>query len=275
MQARSLRPLTLLLVLAAASACDPDQSDELGFDGEPLDESDDDLAETGEPLDEILDLGSDEPGSVGAELGEEAEVVASCGFGLSSTITAQYNVNSNATTGSITGLGNGNYRLVGTQTSGPQDLDHWYIAHDFITVDTNFDNPVSFDPEDGDRIDVYMRAGINAPGGNYQLRVQLKNSLGFNVCQDTVTLQVAGRCNSVGWWYTNPWPSPFYDGANCYVTYLPGNTQGFVWNNAWYAVPTNGNQCAIGSFDGANCYIGSPPGGQQAFIYGGQLYFTP
>jgi hypothetical protein len=268
MHIRSLRPrfFPLVLALTLASACDPD---ELGFDGELLDESDDSLAETGEPL---PDLGSDE---LELEPGEEEEVVASCGFGFASTITAQYNVNSNATIGSFTGFNNGNYRLVGTQTSGPQPLDHWYIAHNFTAVDTDFNNPVTFSAQQGDRLDVYMRAGINAPGGNYQLRVQLKNILGFGLCQDTVTLQVAGRCNSVGWWYANPWPSPFYDGSNCYVTYLPGNTQGFVWNNAWYAVPTNGNQCAIGSFDGANCYIGSAPSGQQAFIYGGQLYFTP
>jgi hypothetical protein len=97
-----------------------------------------------------------------------------------------------------------------------------------------------------------------------------------NVYDCTVLIQLRiPDCTHVGWWWNSSWPTPSYDGANCYVATPPPGQQSFVWNNSWYVTPQNGNQCAMGGFDGANCYVGSAPAGHGAFIWSGYFYFTP
>ena len=64
-----------------------------------------------------------------------------------------------------------------------------------------------------------------------------------------------------------------YDGANCF--YMKKPATGFVWNGAFYTRPTNGNRCAIGTYDGANCYLATIPTGTSAFELSGRWYVTP
>ena len=125
----------------------------------------------------------------------------------------------------------------------------------------------------GDTFELTMNAPANAaPGAVYTSKIKLN---GGGQCTDYyVNLRIAD-CTSVGWWPSNPWPTPTFDNANCYVTSIPQGQQKFIYNNSWYVTPTNGNQCAVGVFDGANCYIGSPPGGHTAFFYDDGVYFTP
>lgn len=125
----------------------------------------------------------------------------------------------------------------------------------------------------GDTFNLTLQAPANAaPGAVYSGRIKLN---GGGQCTDYwFNLRIAD-CRTVGWWSTNPWPTPWFDNANCYVAALPPGQTSFVHNNSWYVQETAGNQCAVGVFDGANCYIGSAPGGHTAFIWNNALYYTP
>jgi hypothetical protein len=85
---------------------------------------------------------------------------------------------------------------------------------------------------------------------------------------------------------TNPCPSGgVYDGANCYMWSVPGNSP-FVYNGNFYYKPVwhpagscphavwdNFNNTSIQpSFDGANCFIASANGGPNPFIWNNNYY---
>jgi hypothetical protein len=81
---------------------------------------------------------------------------------------------------------------------------------------------------------------------------------------------------------TNPCPYHFksmgaYDGANCHVGTPPAGTTAFIWGNAFYYTPVNGNQCPMGgsSFDGANCLAGGFPPQSTPFIWSNMWYIAP
>ncbi len=86
----------------------------------------------------------------------------------------------------------------------------------------------------------------------------------------------------------NPCPSGgVYDGANCYMWSVPGNSA-FIWNGGFYYKPVwhpSGpcphavwdmlNNTSIQPwFDGANCYIGSANGGPNPFIWSNNYYIS-
>ncbi len=87
---------------------------------------------------------------------------------------------------------------------------------------------------------------------------------------------------------TNPCPSGgVYDGANCYMWSVPGNTA-FVYNGAFYYKPLwhpsgacpnavwdmFNNTSIQPFFDGANCYIASAGGGPSPFLYDNNYYIA-
>jgi hypothetical protein len=132
----------------------------------------------------------------------------------------------------------------------------------------------AFNTGSGDTFTFEMLAtyGNPTPGWVYDNVVTLQGNGVY--CSLLIQLRIPD-CTSVGWWSTNPWPTPWFDNANCFVASPPPGHQSFIYNNSWYLKPYNGNQCAMGVYDNANCYVGSAPGGHTAFIYNGSFYFTP
>ena len=94
------------------------------------------------------------------------------------------------------------------------------------------------------------------------------------ICSDTTTMTIPHDCNGVAWWHTTPFPTPWFDNANCVVGDLPPGATGFIYGNGWYVTPTNGTQCSIGTYDGANCYIGTAPDNRTAFIWDQKMYYN-
>lgn len=197
----------------------------------------------------------------------------SCDLGLPALVQAGPG-NSATATGYLSGVASALYFFDAVRPNFPW-LSYWSIDANHTTVaGLNQPSPLFFGA-DGTQIDVFLQAPAGAvPGATYQLQVRLYTSAGQLACTDNVTLKIPATCGPVGWWYQNPWPTPGYDGANCFVTGLPAGAQSFVWSNNWYVVPGAGNSCSIGSFDGANCYIGSAPGGSTAFFWNNSVYFS-
>jgi hypothetical protein len=255
--------LALLVLLTALNlvACDPDSGSDVALEGDELEQD--------FPLPD-LGIGEDRP--LEWEHEDDAQTV-SCSLGLPDVVLAGPSKTATVA-GQISGVSTGTYRMNASRMNYP-----WWIADWRIYVGGNqvaaFNLPATnFVVSNATPFEVFMAAPPNAPlGGVYPLEVGLYTTQNQLVCKDVVSLELA-NCGAVAWWYTNPWPAPWYDGANCYVAYLPAGAQGFVWNNNWYVTPTNGNQCSIGSFDGVNCYIGSAPAGHQAFVWSNNLYFT-
>jgi hypothetical protein len=268
-------------VLLCLTACDlePEYLDD------ELEQVDAELVADIDPLDpidaELLDADAIE-----APPGDEQTV--SCGLGLPNVVVADAN---NAGTAVIT--------LSGIPSFSPyedyhfeayelndlvhyQTLSYWYISSSYAVYGPSvfYGTPSSmnysvFAAVAGDTFDLVMQAPAGAlPGWSYEVEVQLHDLNGV-LCSDTVTMILPPDCGDVNWWSTNPWPDPWFDGANCYVAPLPEGAESFVWNNGWYVEATNGNQCAIGVWDTANCYIGSAPDGHTAFIWHDAMYYTP
>src|SRR5690606_11232620 len=71
----------------------------------------------------------------------------------------------------------------------------------------------------GDTFDLTLNAPTNAaPGAVYSSRIKLN---GGGQCTDYIVNLRVADCTAVGWWPTNPWPTPSFDNANCYVETLP------------------------------------------------------
>jgi hypothetical protein len=267
---RHLLPIFTLSILAPILACDQAEDDAL-LDAEQ--------SELLEPLDpeieaQIGTIAFDPSERDELELlaPEEHEQTVSCGLGLPPVVLAGPSKQATAN-GQIHGIAQGLYFFDAVRPTFPW-LFNWLIKVGTTTVAQLNTSSSLFFAMDGSTFKVEMQAPAGAlPGATYDLEVRLYTSSSQLACTDEVTLEIAD-CGSVGWWYTNPWPTPGYDGANCHVTWLPPGAQSFVWSNNWYVTPTNGNQCSIGTFDGANCYIGSAPGGHTAFIYDNSVYFS-
>lgn len=203
---------------------------------------------------------------------DDDEQTVSCSLGLPNVVLAGPSKQRTAH-GTIYGIAQAMYFFDAVRPTYPW-LFNWKIKIGQAVVAQLNQPSTYFFASDGTGFDVDLQAPSGAvPGGTYDLEVRLYNTLGQKLCTDEVTLEIAD-CGQVGWWATGPWPTPWYDNANCFVGGLPPGSQGFIWSNNWYVVPINGNQCPIGSYDGANCYIGSAPSGHTAFIYDNIMYYT-
>ena len=192
-------------------------------------------------------------------------------LGLPSTVLADAN-NSATVQGSLSNIVTGSYFLDASVFPFPQGTS-WAMWAGTTLVAQLFQPATVFVATQGTPIELFMRVPTSVtPGTSFDFDVRLYNVLSQLVCSQQVTLKVPD-CSAVGWWHQNPWPTPNFDGANCWVTGITGNP--FIWNNSWYVEPNPGPSCPMGSFDGANCYVGSAPGGHTAFIYNNSFYFTP
>jgi hypothetical protein len=270
------RPLSLpilLLTVLAASACDPDADLALALElSEEAALADDELdapvTEFDSPAAEFDSL---EPNGAGNQ-----QTVSTCNLGLPDSVIHQL-FRIGKAHGSLSGITSGNYSLnVTPSLNNPSPIQIWWLSVDGNGISTSaYSSPPTFAADDGDALEFQMMAFNWAQvGWVYEFQIDLYSEPGHQLlCSDTTSMEVQPDCDEVDYWSTNPWPHPWYDGANCFVATLPGGVTPFVWGNSWYVQPGPGNQCAIGVFDSANCYIGSAPWGQQAFIWGNSMYY--
>lgn len=269
-------PLLGLLGLLGLSACDP------GFDDEDFDDEALEFAETEAESAELEQLDGPsplEPDQLPADEIEatSTEQTVSCDLGLPSNITADW-YNMQTATGVLSGLGSGSYTLEIHRDQGIYNLHYWKVWMDGVYI---YGNPGTdgstgaFWAGPGDVLDLELRAPSGASvGWSYTMDVQLYSYPNHQlICSDTITMTIPGGCIGVRWWYQSPFPTPWDDGVNCLVASLPQGATGFMYQGSWYATPTNGNQCSIGTFDGTNCYIGIAPMNRTGFIWQQNLYY--
>lgn len=272
-----------LLGLLGLSACDS-ELDEENFDEEELEfaESDPSLTPVSAELEQLDGPPPLEPDELPAdeiEAPSPEQQTVSCDLGLPTNITANW-YNMKTATGVLSGLGSGFYTLeLSRDQSQILNLHYWQAWIDGVWVGGNAGiegsvGPFSAGP--GDVFDLELRAPTGAyPGWSYTIDLEFYSYPNQQlICSDTITMTIPTGCIGVAWWYQNPFPTPWDDGANCMVATLPPGATGFMYQGAWYVTPINGNQCSIGSFDGANCYIGIAPMNRTGFIWQQKLYYN-
>ncbi len=258
MDTKRLFALTITLTLAA---CGPELDEELLL--EELDETD---------LGSVVDDGPD-----GLADPTEQQPVSSCDLGLPDLVYGGP-MKSGTASGVFSGIPSGTYTFTVTPAPSNPPLQYWAMDVDDVTV--NHSPPTGqwppFSAANGGTIDFFMQAfSSGQPGWIYEFDIELRSHPGGQlICSDTTALELLPECGNVGYWWTQPWPIPWHDTANCYVAPLPAGSTGFVWNNGWYVTPTNGTQCSIGTYDGANCHIGTARAWQTAFIWDGNMYYA-
>jgi hypothetical protein len=259
MQATLRSFIPSLVVVLGLSACDS-ELDDAYIDADELD-----LAEPELP-----------PTELELTTGDTAETV-SCNLNLPTHLMAGWD-NVGQLSSTLTGIGSGNYAMEVSMTTY-LNLQWWelWVDGDYIGYGLAPSDTVEpFYAENGSTIEFDLTAPAGAfPGWQYHLTFELysypNNQL---VCSDSLIMTIPSGCIGVAWWYQQPFPTPWDDGAHCYVAALPPGAQGFMYQGNWYVTPTNGNQCSIGSFDGANCYIGRAPMNREGFIWNGALYYN-
>ena len=274
--ARLAPAIVAVLGFAPLSACDseldPDDPMSDVLDDEAFgDEALDDAPELDIPA-ELDTLEILEPGV------EDQHTVSNCLSASATYVVADQSERATITLQIGSGVGYGSdYDFDVTPTHFYDQLGAYWIRRlpqNNLVASTSSPGWNSFSAGSGTSFTFEMLATYSTPqpGRVYRNTVTFQGN--GHVCSQVIQLRIPD-CRTVGWWWTNPWPTPFYDTVNCYVATPPPNQQPFVWSNSWYVKPQNGNQCAIGNFDGVNCYVGSPPGGHTAFVYDGNFYFTP
>jgi hypothetical protein len=256
---------TLLLGLLGLSACGPEFEEEaVAEDLEFAEtESDPSLAPDELPPDEI-------------EAPSDEQQTVSCSLALPANVSADWN-NFQRSSGAFSGITGGNYTIE-VDFEGSYGL-WWYQVYvngSYLPYETGDATIGPVYAANGYSLDLDIKASVVAPPGySYTFDVEVYSSPGHTlICSDTTTMTIPSGCIGVGWWYQNPFPSPWYDNANCVVADLPPGANGFMYEGAWYVTPTNGNQCSIGTYDGANCYIGIAPPNRTGFIYQQKLYYN-
>lgn len=264
-----------LVALVYLSACDP-QLDPSEEDADALDDADEldgtDSSPADLPDDELDELAQ-------VEAVDDDQNVSTCSLGLPYLVVANANTKIGTSSLTLSGVPGDYYHF---EANVPQGLDAMLIRHNYspyygIYSYTEY-NPqfwTSFPTGNGAGFDVTYTAPPGAfPGWEYPIEIELRTLSRDIVCTDNVILWIPRACGNVGYWATGTWPTPGFDGANCFVAGLPPGSQPFIWNNGWYVKPTNGNQCSIGVYDTANCYIGTAPAGRTAFLYNHTMYYT-
>ncbi|HLT35334.1 MAG TPA: hypothetical protein VK034_03590 [Enhygromyxa sp.] len=266
-----LAPLVALLGFATLSACDPELDDEMDValdDALELDDVPFDLPAELEPIDSQLD-------ELQAEA-DDQQTVNGCLSAPQTYFVANKNEMAWATF-QVNAPYSNDYDFEVTPVAFYDQLSSWMIRrkpYNLIVAEDDHPGWNSVSAGYGDTFELEMLATYSTPQPGRVYRNQIVLQGNGQYCTQLIELRIPD-CRTVGWWSTNPWPTPFYDSVNCYVATPPANQQPFIYNNSWYLTPQNGNQCAMGTFDGANCYVGSPPGGHTAFIWSGNFYFTP
>lgn len=269
-----------LLGFATLSACDSGHElDAEMYDA--LDDASDDALDLDIPSDldtvEILDpISEGQPGELEA-MPEEEHIVTNCLIADQTYLVADKNEMGTVTLQIVGVPWASDYDFDVTPVAFYDELGSWTIRtipqNSLVASDSN-PGWSSVTTGSGATFKLQMLATYSnpTPGRVYRNVVRFAGN-GFN-CTQLIELRIPD-CTHVGWWWNSSWPTPSYDGANCYVATPPPGQQSFIWNNSWYVTPQNGNQCAMGGFDGANCYVGSAPAGHGAFIWSGYFYFTP
>lgn len=271
-QRRLTLSLVALLATVGLSACDPDV-DELALDELELDELDE--SDESDPLSDLPEEQQLEPLELLADREPQADSSALC-VDVPFQVVAN---NQNVGHAHVLIEGGVPVEWYDFEVLEYESLQSWSITsknYPYATVATSSaPGWHTFVGRGGDTFDFAMQAPANAtPGSVYNVRLTFRALDGFPYCNVWTSVRIPD-CTTVGWWLNGPWPTPWFDNANCFVQGLPPGSESFVWNNGWYVKPTNGNQCSIGSFDGANCFIGLAPGDHTAFIWSNNMYFTP